>query len=564
MDRRPSGHAVRSVLALLAIAALLAPVFVLRALPPTDLAASGLDWVIPVLAVGLLMTSAAATIAALVTGLRYGSLASLLLAGGSAALVGGSLARLGGAGTIALSILATAALMLGASSAERLGTLVAGRVARLVTAGVLLVLAEAMVVAEVLPAVMEALGPYHQSLLWAAVVMAGVAAIVIATHDLAPAAVAVAVGAAALALARGDGAELAVGLVALIAAGLLTARSLIDTQRATIEIDGEALPALAVQLAEGVLRFDGHLRLRSWNPAAAAVLGLDEASTGARLEDLLGLSLAQLPATSETVLHRTPVGGLDLSIHREPNAMTVVVHDPGATTDADRLGRELRRTIEDVLQARRTVELQRVELERAASVDPLTGVSSRGAILDRLRIEVAEARRYQHPVAAVLLDVDRFGEINSVHGIAGGDAVLREVALRVRLRVRAADAIGRSGSDGLLAVLPHTEEGGAATFADVLRRRIGQRPVSVGSQEVAISLSVGVAVMRPGEDLDLDGLMARAEDALTRAREAGGNRIALDRPDGRARLEEKPATGRDRLTVADEDDVDAEAVDEGA
>jgi diguanylate cyclase (GGDEF)-like protein len=563
MERSPSGHAVRAVLAMLAAAALLAPVFVLHALPATELDAVGLPWVIPALAVALLATAGAATIAALVTGLQYGSFASLLLAGASAALVGGALARLGGAGTIALSILAAAGLMLAASVAERLATLVPGRGGRLVTAGILLTMAEAMVVAEVVPPVMDAIAPYHASLLVAAAVLAGLASIVVATRDLGPAAVAVAVGATALALARGEAAELAVGLLALAGGALLTARSLLATGRATSEIDGEALPALAVQLAEGVLRFDGHLRLRSWNPAAAAVLGLDQASTGARLEDLLGLSLAQLPATSETVLHRTPVGGLDLSIHREPNAMTVVVHDPGIATDADRLGRELRRTIEELLQARRTVELQRTELERAASVDPLTGVSSRGAILDRLRIEVAEARRYQHPVAVVLLDVDHFGEINGVHGIAGGDAVLREVALRVRLRVRAADAIGRSGSDGLMAVLPHTDEGGAATFAEVLRRRIGQRPVSVGTVEVAATISVGVAIMNPGEDLDLDGLMARAEDALSYAREAGGDQIALDRPAGEPRFE-APASARERLALADEDVLENEAVDEGA
>ncbi|MEA2651781.1 MAG: hypothetical protein QOI85_1502 [Chloroflexota bacterium] len=563
MERSPSGHAVRAVLAMLAAAALLAPVFVLHALPATELDAVGLPWVIPALAVALLATAGAATIAALVTGLQYGSLASLLLAGASAALVGGALARIGGAGTIALSILAAAGLILAASVAERLDTLVPGRGARFITAGILLTMAEAMVVAEVVPPVMHAIAPYHASLLVAAAVLAGLASIVVATRDLGPAAVAVAVGATALALARGEAAELAVGLLALAGGALLTARSLLATGRATSEIDGEALPALAVQLAEGVLRFDGHLRLRSWNPAAAAVLGLDQASTGARLEDLLGLSLAQLPATSETVLHRTPVGGLDLSIHREPNAMTVVVHDPGIATDADRLGRELRRTIEELLQARRTVELQRTELERAASVDPLTGVSSRGAILDRLRIEVAEARRYQHPVAVVLLDVDHFGEINGVHGIAGGDAVLREVALRVRLRVRAADAIGRSGSDGLMAVLPHTDEGGAATFAEVLRRRIGQRPVSVGTVEVAATISVGVAIMNPGEDLDLDGLMARAEDALSYAREAGGDQIALDRPAGEPRFE-APASARERLALADEDVLENEAVDEGA
>ena len=564
MESRPRGYAVRAVLALLAIAVLMAPVMVLRALPATDLPGHGLGWVNPALAAALLAAAALATIASLVTSLRYGSLGSLLLAGASAALVGGSLARLGGAGTIALSILAAAGLMFAASVAERLGTLVPGRTARLVTAGVLLTTAGAIVVAEVLPPVMDAVAPYHQSLLAAAAVLGGLASIVVATRDLAPAAAATAVGATALALARGDGAELAFGLVALAGAALLIARALIGTQRATNEIDGEPLPGLAMQLSEGVLRFDGHLRLRSWNPAAAALLGLDEGSTGARLEDLLGISLGQLPATTETVLHRTPVGGLDLSIHRDSNAITVVVHDPGSSTDAERLGRELRRTIEELLQARRTIELQRAELERAASVDPLTGVSSRVAILDRLRIEVAEARRYQHPVAVVLLDVDHFGEINSAHGIEGGDAVLREVALRVRLRVRAADAIGRSGSDGLLAVLPHTDEGGAATFADVLRRRVAQRPVSVGEVEVAATLSIGVAVMRPGEDLDFDGLMARVDEALTSAREAGGNRIALDRLHGLARLEEKPATGRDLLSVADDDAVDEDALNEGA
>ena len=559
MERRPSGYPVRAVLALLAIAALLAPLFVLRGLPHASLASSGLGWVIPMLAAGLLAAAAIATVASLTAGLRYGVLSGLLLSGGSAALVGASLATIAGSATMGLSVATAAALMLSASFSERLGSLVAGRRARIVTAGVLLLVAETMVVGEVLPPVAQAIQPYVPLLLAAAAVVAGLAAIVIAAHDLAPAAAATAVGASALALARGDGAEVAFGLVALTAAAVLTARSVIGAERATNEIEGEPLPALAAQLAEGVLRFDGHLVLRSWNPAAAAMLGLDEDSTGARLEDLLGVTLQQLPATTETVLHRTPIGGLDLSIHRDASAITVVIHDPGTATDAERLGRELRGTIEELIQTRRTLELQRAEIERAATVDPLTGVASRGAILERLHIEVEQSRRYQHPVAVVLLDVDGFGEINSGHGIEGGDAVLREIALRVRLRVRAADAIGRSGSDGLLAVLPHTDETGAATFADALRRRIGQRPVSIGDVEVGVTLSIGVAVMRPGEELDVDSLMARAEEALSSARGAGGNRIALDRLHGLARLEEKPGSVRDRLSIADD-----EALDEGA
>ena len=76
------------------------------------------------------------------------------------------------------------------------------------------------------------------------------------------------------------------------------------------------------------------------------------------------------------------------------------------TTEAARLTRELRGTIEELLEARRLVELQRGEIARAATTDPLTGVASRRAILQRLAFEVAEARRYAHPLVVVAIDID--------------------------------------------------------------------------------------------------------------------------------------------------------------
>jgi diguanylate cyclase (GGDEF)-like protein len=543
MERRPSGPTVRAVLVSLSIVALLAPVFVLLALPRMELG-GGLAWVVTTAAAALLIASAVATIASVIAGMLRGFLAALFLAGGFAALAGGSVALATGSPSISLPVAAAALLTLAAATADRLGTLVTGRSTRIAVAGLVLLGAEAAVVAELLPAVAALVAPYRTPLLAAAAALALVASVVAAGRDLTPAAVALALGSAALATGRDGGVELVFAIGAFGGASLLTLRSFVDHGRTVVEADDQALPALAMQLSEGVLLFDGHLRLRSWNPAAATLLGLDDASAGAQLEDLLGVSLAQLPAGSETVLRRTPIGGLDLSIHRETSAITVVVYDPGISADAERLGRELRGTIEELLQARRTVELQRSELERATTTDPLTGVASRGAIIDRLRVEVAQARRYQHSVAVVLLDVDHFGELNATHGIDAGDMVLREVALRARLRVRASDAIGRSGSDGLLAILPHTDEGGAATFADALRRRIGQRPIPLDGVEVGVTLSVGVAVMRGGDDLDADALLARAGEALDSARVAGGDRIALDRLHGLARLEAKepPAT----------------------
>lgn len=220
-------------------------------------------------------------------------------------------------------------------------------------------------------------------------------------------------------------------------------------------------------------------------------------------------------------------------------AVALAPRMPPVDDEATRLARELRGTIEELLQARRIIELQREELGRTATHDPLTGVGSRRSVLERLAIEAAESRRYAHPVAVLLLDVDDFAALNHRHGLSIGDTVLRELALRLRLRMRAADALGRIGNDSFVAILPHTDERGAAVFADALRRRLISRPFTTDDGELSISVSIGVAFMRPGMELDAEELLAAADEALASARAAGGNRIAFDRRHGLVRLEDR-------------------------
>jgi diguanylate cyclase (GGDEF)-like protein len=350
-----------------------------------------------------------------------------------------------------------------------------------------------------------------------------------------------AAGAAGLVADRAGSLEGLVGVGALaLAAGvsLLPATSEASEKELSDESVEERLPELAARLPDAVLRFDGGLALREWNVAAAALLGLDAGSVGARAEDLLGISVADLRGGATEAVTRGAVGGLDIVLHRTAGGITAVVRDPGARPEAERIGQELRVTIEELLRARRTIDLQRGELERSATVDPLTGLSTRGAILERLRLEVAQARRYRHSLAIALLDIDDFTEINRLYGHGAGDAVLREVALRFRLRTRQADALGRVGGDEMLAILPHTEAAGAATFADALRHRLAMRSVEAGDVHLPVTVSIGISGMRSGEDLELDGLLARGQEALDSARAAGGNRIALDRLHGLARLED--------------------------
>ncbi|MGZ6300080.1 MAG: GGDEF domain-containing protein, partial [Candidatus Limnocylindria bacterium] len=196
-------------------------------------------------------------------------------------------------------------------------------------------------------------------------------------------------------------------------------------------------------------------------------------------------------------------------------------------------------TLDDLVAARRTIGLQRAEIERASTVDPLTGLASRGPTLDRLRVEASEARRYAHPVTLVLIDIDGFAAMNHDYGLTVGDSVLREVALRLRLRIREADALGRVGGDSFLAVLPHTDEGGAASFAQALLDLLVERPFSTDRGELIVSLSIGIALMRPGMTMTGEELLAAAEEALASAKAAGGNRIAFDRLHGLARLDER-------------------------
>jgi len=541
MERSGGIHVSRTAIGLLVAGPFIAILAVAQALPPADLVATELGWVAAIMAVLLVAAATAAAGWWLVSGMRSGSVAELLAGGGSAAVAGGAIVAIAGS-DVQIPLVGGAAALLAAAVAARRGLIVAGRGVRVASAAAVIVAAEMVVLAELLPAITELVDPARIVVGGAAVILAAAAAVAAFGRSMSPVASIFLVGTVAAidaTAARGPHLEQVIGLAALITSQLFAmARNLAWNDEPAAE-GPQRLPALARLLDDAILRFDGRLGLRDWNPAAQKLLGLDASSAGARLEDLLGVSLAELPAHDGPVEVPTAVGGLRINLQRTRDGLNALLRDPAATPEAERLGRELRGTIEELLQSRRTVELQRQEIERAATVDPLTGVTSRTSVLERLRLEMAQARRYQHPVAVVLLDVDDFSEINRRHGTAGGDAVLREVALRIRLRVREADALGRAGSDSFIAILPHTDEGGAATFSDALQHRLGLRPVAIGVEPVPVTISVGVAVMRSGEELDLDGLLSRVDEALASARSAGGNRIAFDRLHGLARLEDR-------------------------
>jgi hypothetical protein len=438
MERSSANRASRTTLGLLVAGPLLAVLFVARALPAADLAEAGLAWTPDALAGLLVVVAAVTALAWLVVGLRSGQVAHLLSAGASAAIAGGALSLLSDAAH--LVTLGVAALALaGAGVADRAGLVVrGGSLPRTATAVAIIGLAEIAVLVELLPGIGATAPAIHPAVAGGTLAVAVVAALIGLGTPIAPMASAVLVGIAAASLARDGGIETVIGLVALIGSqliGIVTWAEASAPEAAVADEEGDRLPELAGRLADAVLRFDGRLRLRDWNATATVLLGLDQASGGARLEDLLGVRIGELPRDDGSVTTVTGVGGLAIGLQRSGGGLTAIIRDPVTSPESERLGRELRGTIEELLQARRTIELQRQEIERAATVDALTGVPSRLAIMERLRIEVAQARRYLHPVAVALIDIDGFADINRAHGTAAGDTVLREIALRMRLQV---------------------------------------------------------------------------------------------------------------------------------
>jgi diguanylate cyclase (GGDEF)-like protein len=181
-----------------------------------------------------------------------------------------------------------------------------------------------------------------------------------------------------------------------------------------------------------------------------------------------------------------------------------------------------------VLVARRTRalrdELRRhnAELERLATTDPLTCLFNRRFMADQLDALVGRATRHGAALSTLLIDVDDFKAVNDTHGHATGDAVLREVAARIRARLRREDVCGRWGGEEFLVLLPDTAGDRAAIVAESLRAFVASKPIPAGAAEVRVKISAGVAEWS-GESAD--ELLRRADAALYEAKAAGRDTV---------------------------------------
>ncbi|WP_394347346.1 sensor domain-containing diguanylate cyclase [Streptomonospora litoralis] len=190
------------------------------------------------------------------------------------------------------------------------------------------------------------------------------------------------------------------------------------------------------------------------------------------------------------------------------------------------------------------------QLQKAARTDPKTGLLNAGTWEAEAGAELARVRGAGQTAAVLIIDIDHFKSVNDTYGHLFGDHVLLGVATTITGQLRRRDVVGRFGGEEFVVLLPGADMAEACRIAERLRLRVGRMEINADGEEVGITVSLGLAVLRVHSD-DLIGLLAAADLALYRAKGAGRDRVCLP-------VVPRPAIPA-QLAVVDDDPRSADA-----
>lgn len=159
--------------------------------------------------------------------------------------------------------------------------------------------------------------------------------------------------------------------------------------------------------------------------------------------------------------------------------------------------------------------------DRMARTDELTGMANRRSFMELGEQTTRLCQRQAKPLSALLIDADRFKEINDTHGHGGGDAVLQHLSALLVQQFRAADVCARIGGEEFAVLLADTDAAAATAVAEKLREAVANSPMLWRGQTLQVTVSVGVATHSD----NLDTLLHMADTAMYQAKAGGRNRV---------------------------------------
>jgi len=180
--------------------------------------------------------------------------------------------------------------------------------------------------------------------------------------------------------------------------------------------------------------------------------------------------------------------------------------------------------LEDLVRIR-TVALEEksVQLERLASIDPLTEIYNRRKFVEVCEIELSRFARHHHAFSIFMLDIDDFKKINDTYGHDAGDMVIKKVADSIRNVTRGSDYFGRWGGEEFIIMSPDSDKEGRCILADKIVNKIAETEFE---NIPNITISVGLTTVAVGDD-NIDIIIKRADQALYKAKELGKNQYQV-------------------------------------
>jgi len=157
--------------------------------------------------------------------------------------------------------------------------------------------------------------------------------------------------------------------------------------------------------------------------------------------------------------------------------------------------------------------------------DALTGLYTRGYLMNMLEKEIGRTKRYQRPLSFVMCDIDHFKKFNDTYGHQMGDRVLTRTAEILKENTRETDIVGRYGGEEIGVILSETHLKDAMMVAEKLRRMVESAKLTYKNQTVQITLSLGVTSFLGEEKDTVHGIIERADKALYEAKQAGRNQV---------------------------------------
>ena len=196
-------------------------------------------------------------------------------------------------------------------------------------------------------------------------------------------------------------------------------------------------------------------------------------------------------------------------------------------SENEQLRKQIERTMLELQFKNGQLQESLKRVEQMAATDPLTGLHNRrhfSVVLDQM---FAEAQRFDADLSCVMIDLDAYKQLNDAHGHQVGDQLLVAAGKVIAANLRRMDVAARYGGDEFVLLLPRAQTGEAAAVAQRIREEYFVASAGVLCQPTGVRMSVGIGSIRTGGITNADQLVASADKALYRAKEAGRDRIAV-------------------------------------